>query len=659
MTSTYSINQHTRHARQSFLAFVVFSVLALLTFVGETRAQTASADLTVTKSGDETARVGGTITYNLTVSNGGPDSATNVVLSDPIPANTTFVSASVTAGEGTVSFDGTTLDVTFSSIGAFESGGVLLIVSVNADTPRGTIITNAVTARSSASDPQLGDNTATWPTFITGPFAGDVLISEFRLRGPAGATDEYIEIYNNSPTPHAVQAIDRSSGYGIAASDGIVRCVIPNGTVLPARGHFLCVNDVGYSLSLYPGADSSTAVGDATYSTDIPDNAGLAIFRTSDTKNFNLANRFDAVGSTNVTDPLYKEGTGYPALSPLGLDYAFVRDSCGKSGSTTVLGNCPTGGLPNDTDNNAVDFFFVSTDGNSAGAGQRLGAPGPENLASPIQRNTSFTVDLLDPCAGSASPPNRVRAFTSDALNNSTFGTLDIRRTVINGTGEEVTRLRWRIIDITTHPTPAGIADLRARSSSPIVVTVDHAPCGSETSDVTVQGTTLEEPPTQTIGGGFNSTLSSGTVTLQTPLALGASLDVRFLLGIQKTGTFKFYINIEALSREPEIPPDQDPGSVVTRMRASARKRKGLTSNTTISTSALPSTISTISGLLFSTSPLTALPAKKSATLDTPPNVNRVVLMLPAETRNVSKTKAKKSKRLRARRAKAHATLRR
>ena len=123
MTPTYSINPHTRHARQSFLAFVVFSVLALLTFVGETRAQTASADLTVTKTGDETARVGGTITYNLTVSNGGPDSATNVVLSDPIPANTTFVSASVTAGEGTVLFDGTTLDVTFSSIGAFESGG--------------------------------------------------------------------------------------------------------------------------------------------------------------------------------------------------------------------------------------------------------------------------------------------------------------------------------------------------------------------------------------------------------------------------------------------------------------------------------------------------------------------------------------------------------
>jgi hypothetical protein len=34
---------------------------------------------------------------------------------------------------------------------------------------------------------------------------------------------------------------------------------------------------------------------------------------------------------------------------------------------------------------------------------------------------------------------------------------------------------------------------------------------------------------------------------LATPLANGAALDVRFLLGIQQTGSFKFYFNVEAL----------------------------------------------------------------------------------------------------------------
>jgi hypothetical protein len=140
-----------------------------------------------------------------------------------------------------------------------------------------------------------------------------------------------------------------------------------------------------------------------------------------------------------------------------------------------------------------------------------------------------------------------VRDFTSDPPNNSTFGTLDIRRTIVNNTGGNVTRLRFRVIDITTFPAPSGIADLRPRTSTAVVVTVDRPPCGSGTSNVTVQGTQLEQPPGQPNGGGFNSSLGAQTVTLATPLANGASIDVRFLLGIQQTGSYKFFLNIEAL----------------------------------------------------------------------------------------------------------------
>jgi len=373
---------------------------------------------------------------------------------------------------------------------------------------------------------------------------GQLVISEFRVRGPNGANDEFIEIYNNSGADHTVDG--GGTGYAVAASNGVARCVIPNGTVIPNRGHYLCVNSVGYSLASYPAGNGTTATGDATYTTDIPDNAGIAIFNTSIAANFNLANRLDAVGSTSEANTLYKEGTGYPALVPFSIDYAFYRDNCGKGGSITTFGAC-TIDTPKDTNNNAADFIFVDTNGTSAGAGQRLGAPGPENLSSPIQRNASFAVNLLDTCTAPASPPNRVRDFTSDPPNNSTFGTLDIRRTVTNNTGGNVTRLRWRVIDITTFPAPSGIADLRPRTSSAVVVTVDRPPCGSGTSNVTVQGTTLEQPPSQPNGGGFNSSMSSGTVTLATPLANGANLDVRFLLGIQQTGSFKFYINVEAL----------------------------------------------------------------------------------------------------------------
>src|ERR1051326_4973573 len=377
--------------------------------------------------------------------------------------------------------------------------------------------------------------------------AGQLVISEFRLRGLNGSNDEFIEIANVSGADHTVAAVS-GSGYGIAASDGVTRCSIPNGTVIPNKGHYLCVNSAGYSLASYPAGNGTTATGDATYTADIPDNAGIALFNNNTGgASYSLANRLDAVGSTSEANTLYKEGTGYPALVPFSINYSFYRDNCGKGGSITTFGPCPTGGLLKDTDNNAADFVFVDTNGTSAGAGQRLGAPGPENLSSPIERNASFAVNLLDVCAAAASPPNRVRDFTSDPPNNSTFGTLDIRRTVVNNTGGNVTRLRFRVIDLTTFPAPSGIADLRPRTSTAVVVTVDRPPCGSGTSNVTVNGTTLEQPPSQPNGGGFNSSMSAGTITLATPLANGASVDVRFLLGIQQTGSYRFFINVKAL----------------------------------------------------------------------------------------------------------------
>ena len=228
--------------------------------------------------------------------------------------------------------------------------------------------------------------------------AGQLLISEFRVRGPNGANDEFIEIYNASGADHTVTAAS-GTGYGVAASDGTTRCSIPNGTVIPNRGHYLCVNSVGYSLGSYPAGNGTTATGDATYTTDIPDNAGIALFNNNTGGgSYILANRLDAVGSSTEVNTLYKEGGGYTVLTPFSIDYSFYRDDCGKSGSITTMGLC-TISTPKDTDNNAVDFYFVDTNGTSAGAGQRLGAPAPQGLSSPIQHNDTIVATPLDSCA--------------------------------------------------------------------------------------------------------------------------------------------------------------------------------------------------------------------------------------------------------------------
>ena len=218
----------------SYLSLRLLVTLLVLTISFSAHAQSEpSADIVVSKSGDEAVALGGQITYNLVVYNAGPDEAVNVVLTDTLPAHTTFVDASTNTGS--VSFDGTTLTVNVGTL-AFDSTAIAtLVVQVDQNTPRGTIISNTATGTSDTPDPDPSNNSAEAMTAVTGPFAGDLLISEFRLRGPAGDDDEFIELYNNTDAPIAVATTDGSSGWALAASDGVIRFVIPNGTILPAR----------------------------------------------------------------------------------------------------------------------------------------------------------------------------------------------------------------------------------------------------------------------------------------------------------------------------------------------------------------------------------------------------------------------------------------
>ncbi len=369
---------------------------------------------------------------------------------------------------------------------------------------------------------------------------GDVIISEFRLRGPGGVEDEFIELYNRTNAPIIVAANDGSGGFSVVAGGGqTVVATIPSGTVIPARGHLLIANSDGYSLKDYGGVDEATA--DITYTTDIPDNTGVALFRTTIASNFTPADRLDSVGFETAQGASFKEGTGIAPVVMENEQQSFVRSL--------------TTGAPIDTNNNAADFLTLSTTGcigafsgtTCTGSPAMLGAPGPENVRSPLQRNGTIKASLIDPSQASTSSPNRVRDLTADPANNSTFGTIKIRRRFTNNTGQPVSRLRFRVVDVTTYPAAGPNADVRARTSVQEVVTISPANCPTPPCTVTVRALTLEEPPAQPEAGGYNSTVRAGTITTGTPLAPGAAINVQFLLGVEKTGNFRFLINVEAL----------------------------------------------------------------------------------------------------------------
>ena len=437
------------------------------------------------------------------------------------------------------------------------------------------------------------------PAVVT---ARPLIISEFRLNGTGGQNDEFIEIYNASDAPHTVNSSDGSAtGYAVAASDGAVRFTIPQNTVIPARGHYLGCNSSagGYSLSTLPsgnnGTTATTATCDATYTQNIPNGEdpdgagpnpplprrGIALFSTANSANFNTGTRLDAVGPTEEADTLYKEGTGVRNLTPLPSPHSYVRrlpGGCIGTSPSDVDSNCtsftsvistaaPSSVHPQDTDNNRNDFIFVDAQGTNmnaeGGLQRRLGAPGPENSTSPINRTASFAPSLVFPCLGSHEAPNTVRALPGPTPPaNQSQGTFEIRRKFTNKTGAAVSRLRFRVVDISTFPPgqfvlPPGAAcgdpgtqcaaDLRPITSTDSLE-ANPVACGGGT--ITVRGTTLEQAAgaeAQANGGGYNSTLSAGTVTLATQLANGASIDLRFLFGVQQRGAYRFFIVVEAL----------------------------------------------------------------------------------------------------------------
>jgi hypothetical protein len=100
-------------------------------------------------------------------------------------------------------------------------------------------------------------------------------------------------------------------------------------------------------------------------------------------------------------------------------------------------------------------------------------------------------------------------------------------------------QLRFRVVDITSYPTPdPATADVRALSvPGSVIVSLT----GGGTA--TVEGTTLETPPTQSRAGGYNSAL---VVNLASPLAAGTSVNVQWVLGVETKGNFRFWINVEA-----------------------------------------------------------------------------------------------------------------
>jgi uncharacterized repeat protein (TIGR01451 family) len=181
----------------------------------------AVADLAITKTGPAAAPPGGTATYNLAVTNGGPSPAAAVTLTDQLPAGVELVSA--TSSQGTCT--GTTTVI--CTVGALVAGQtVTATVTVRIlPTTTGTLVDTA-TVSSPTADPSPSNNTASVAT---------AAVAEADLTLTKTMSPEKVDV--GQPLTYLIGVTNKgpSPATNVTVTDPLPSQVTPDGAV-PSQG---------------------------------------------------------------------------------------------------------------------------------------------------------------------------------------------------------------------------------------------------------------------------------------------------------------------------------------------------------------------------------------------------------------------------------------
>jgi uncharacterized repeat protein (TIGR01451 family) len=194
----------------------------------------AVADLSIVQSvSSPSMPLGATFTYTLTVQNAGPDQATDLVLTDILPAVVKLVSAQ--SDLGSVAQSGNTIACHLDSLASGSTATLTLAVT---PTSSGKCC-NFARVLCAQTDPSLTNNHCSICTSVTSPVSGsDLGVSTLSVPDPAtvGSNVTYtIRVRNNGPdTASAITLLDKlptnatlvSISPDCVESGGVVSCTI-------------------------------------------------------------------------------------------------------------------------------------------------------------------------------------------------------------------------------------------------------------------------------------------------------------------------------------------------------------------------------------------------------------------------------------------------
>lgn len=554
----------------------------------------AQPDLTITKthtgnfSGGQT---GASYTIRVTNSSSGPTNGSSVTVTDVLPTGLTPTGPTGTVNGWFCTINGQTLTCVRSDVLAGNSSYPDIILTVNVINPAPSSVTNTATV-SGGGDSNPNNNSASDPTNIdcsqnfglnnTNP----LMISRFRMNGPAGPLDEFVEIYNPLTIPHTVASgncggggygIWASAGNGTTANSASLVCQIPNGTVIPAGGYYLCTG-VNYSLKNLGrngGVEGATAIGDTPIgcngqcSADIRDDAGLALMNVTQNVTVGFTGFdggvpqlgfivYDKVGfgpygqaapaparpaladhwceGGLCLQPVGDASTGAACVNPTQMFPVFpVPPACyGLAGQYEFLRRQTTfdanlGTVHQDTNRSPDDFILLAPNPSLnmgfgvtgiMGVSGILGASVPQNSqAPPDMPRVSFTQAPFDG-TNQLGPRNAERNYSLDPTvanpANDPQGTFVLRFRYTNNSGKPITPLRFRVDNLSTLCGPQTATPTVGTGDAKNLASTPDCATGTFTSVLKVLNSTTE---LMTDSGGTTRTVFG---TVLEDLSMGA-----------------------------------------------------------------------------------------------------------------------------------------
>ncbi|QAY69456.1 DUF11 domain-containing protein [Xylanimonas protaetiae] len=393
------------------------------------------ADVSIEKvMSPDPAPVGSAVTATLTVRNAGPNTATAVTVTDPVPAGWTGVTA--TAAQGTCAVGGGTVTC---SLGDLPDGATrtVTLTGTTAASSTATTLTNVATVSTTASDPVPANNVAGDAVTLTR--LADLTVSktpEQQTAAPGAGVTWTLTVHNDGPSDASGVRIDDafdvaglatitgatvsvSAGQGASCTRAVgrsVRCAV---AVLPA-GATATVTVTGVLAAGL--AEGTTVVNTVRAASDTPDPgtannqdsatvvttapqadvrvtktgpaavvAGRQVTYTVTATNYGPSDAADVV----LADPLPAGVTPSAAQPSRGACTVTGRDvACTGIGTLLSNGAGVAGGAVTVTITGTVDASATGTLTNTATESAATTDPAPANNAATASTTVQSQVDL-------------------------------------------------------------------------------------------------------------------------------------------------------------------------------------------------------------------------------------------------------------------------